>query len=133
MILAGLLVIATEMVRLMFYQPPLLCFPEPLSKVRLEDGNPILSLTAFVFGFILILGGVLAKKGYILMRPVVFLSSVPVVLYGYTLGLTIGYWRLGVYQSLWTASLKGYLILTACTAPFFITAFIGGIFLLLGR
>ena len=79
---AGMLIIVTEIVRLIifqFYNPSCICFPEPLSRVNLRAGNQILALTAFIFGPIQIICGILTKRKLYIILPLTFLSSLPLV------------------------------------------------------
>jgi len=102
-IFAGALIIVTEIIRLVifqFYSPFSICFPEPLSRVNLRAGNLIFSLTAFIFGPIQIICGILTKRRLLIILPLTLLSSLPLVFYGYSLGLTIGYWIVGSFTGL---------------------------------
>lgn len=127
-IFAGALAITTEIIRLVlfqFFHPSSICFPEPLSRVNLQAGSLILALTAFVFGSAQMICSELAKRGYIAFRPLTFLSSLPLVLYGYSLGLTIGFWTVGSFTGLWVPSPVGILIQIVFTAPFLVAG-VGG-------
>ena len=127
-IFAGALIIATEIIRLVIFQfcsPSSICFPEPLSRVNLRAGNLIFSLTAFIFGPIQIICGILTKRRLLIILPLTLLSSLPLVFYGYSLGLTIGYWIVGSFTGLWIPPPIGILIQTLFTVPF-LFAGIGG-------
>lgn len=127
-IFAGALVIITEVIRLILFQfvnPSCICFPEPLSRVNLHSGSLILSLMAFIFGPAQIICGILVKRRVFVILPLALLSSLPLVFYGYSLGLTIGYWIVGSFTGLWIPSPVGILIQTVFTAPFLVAG-IGG-------
>lgn len=127
-IFAGVFVIATEILRLIIFQfvsPSYICFPEPLSRVNLHSGSLIFSLIAFIFGPAQIICGVLMKRRVFVILPLTLLSSLPLVFYGYSLGLTIGYWVVGSFTGLWIPSPIGILIQTLFTVPF-LFAGIGG-------
>ena len=135
-IFTGALAIVTEIVRLtvfQFFQPSCICFPEPVSRVNLEAGTIILVLTAFIFGSTQMICGELAKRGYIAIRPLTFLFSLPLVLYGYSLGLTIGFWAVGSFTGLWVPSPIGILIQIVFTAPFLVAGVGGAILTLLNE
>ena len=124
---AGMLIIVTEVIRLIifqFYNPSCICFPF-LSRINLCAGNQILALTAFIFGPIQIICGILTKRKLYIILPLTFLSSLPLVFYGYSLGLTIGYWAIGTFTGLWIPSTTGILIQTVFTTPFLVAG-IGG-------
>ncbi len=127
-IFAGVFVIATEVLRLIIFQfvsPSYICFPEPLSRVNLHSGSFIFSLIAFIFGPAQIICGVLMKRRVFVILPLTLLSSLPLVFYGYSLGLTIGYWVVGSFTGFWIPSPIGILIQTLFTVPF-LFAGIGG-------
>ena len=132
-IFAGMLIIVTEIVRLIifqFYNPSCICFPEPLSRVNLHAGNQILALTAFIFGPIQIICGILTKRKLYVILPLMLLSSLPLVFYGYSLGLTLGYWTVGTFTGLWIPSTTGILIQIVFTTPFLVTGIGGPIIIL---
>ncbi|HID93421.1 MAG TPA: hypothetical protein EYP60_04915 [bacterium (Candidatus Stahlbacteria)] len=94
--------------------------PEPLSRVNICSGSLILSLIAFVFGSAQIIFGLLVKKRVFEILPLTLLSSLPLIFYGYSLGLTIGYWIVGSFTGLWIPSPIGILIQTVFTASFLV-------------
>jgi len=61
----------------------------------------------------------------LIILPLTLLSSLPLVFYGYSLGLTIGYWIVGSFTGLWIPSPIGILIQTLFTVPL-LFAGIGG-------
>lgn len=103
-----------------FVSPSYICFPEPLSKVNLYAGSLILSLIAFIFCPIQIICGMLTKRRLFIILPLTLLSSLPLVFYGYSLGLTIGFWIVGSFTGLWIPSPTGTLIRIAFTVPFLV-------------
>jgi len=128
-ILAGLLTIITEAIRLIIFQcysPPRysVCFPV-ISRVNVYAGNLIFGITAFVFGPLLIICGLLTKRKVFVVVPLTLLFSLPIVFYGYSLGLTIGYWVVGKFTGLWIPSPMGILIQIVFTAPFLVVG-LGG-------
>ena len=126
-IFAGAFAILVEVIRLIIFQfasPSFICFPI-LSRVNLRAGNLILSLLAFTFGPAQIICGILVKRKVFVILPLSLLSSLPLVFYGYSLGLTIGYWIIGSFTGLWIPTPLGFLIQTLFTVPFLVAG-IGG-------
>ena len=129
---AGMLIIVTEIIRLVifqFYNPSCVCLPF-LSRVNLRAGNQILALTAFIFGPIQIICGILTKRKLYIILPLMLLSSLLLVFYGYSLGLTIGYWTVGTFTGLWIPSITGILIQIVFTTPFLVAGIGGSIIIL---
>lgn len=100
-------------------------------RVYVVDGESTLSMNCSPQeGAAQMICSVLAKIGYIAFRPLIFLSSLPLALYGYSLGLTMGFWTVGSFTGLWIPSPIGMLIQIVFTAPFLVAG-VGGAILTL--